>query len=121
MTIWLDNHLSPALARWMSDVFGEPCIQIRDLGLARTADLDIFQRARIDARVLITKDHDFADLVKRLGPPPSIVLPACGNTSTAYLRAHMHEPLAQAFGLIAAGEPLVEIGRSEKTPGTGGA
>ena len=33
--IWLDNHLSPALARWIAAEFGEPCVQIRDLDLAR--------------------------------------------------------------------------------------
>jgi len=26
VTIWLDNHLAPALARWIADEFGEPCI-----------------------------------------------------------------------------------------------
>ena len=110
MTIWLDNHLSPALAQWIAGAFGEPCFQIRDMGLARTSDRDVFAAARQSARAFVTKDRDFAELVVRLGPPPSIVLLACGNTSTAYLRDLMRDQFAEALRLVAMGEPLVEIG-----------
>ncbi len=110
MTIWLDNHLSPGLARWIADEFGEPCFQVRDLGLARAADDAIFAAARQTASVFITKDRDFAELVTRLGPPPSIVLLSCGNTSTAFLRAFLAAQLGKAIALTRGGEPLVEIG-----------
>lgn len=110
MTIWLDNHLSPTLARWIGDEFGEPCIQVRDLGLARAEDRDIFAAARMAATTLITKDRDFADLVVRLGPPPSIVLLSCGNTSTAYVREVLRRQLGEALSMIRAGERIVEIG-----------
>lgn len=62
------------------------------------------------ARILITKDRDFAELVTRLGPPPSIVLLSSGNTSTDHVRTVMREQLSQALRLIESGEPLVEIG-----------
>ncbi len=110
MTIWLDNHLSPALARWIEAEFGEPCVQVRDLGLARATDREIFKAARLGATCLVTKDRDFAELVARLGPPPGIVLLSCGNTSTAYLRGMMRNQLAEALRLIRTGEKLVEIG-----------
>lgn len=110
MTIWLDNHLSPALARWISEEFGEPCVQVRDLGLARAADNAIFLAARFAASAFVTKDRDFAELVARLGTPPGIILLSCGNTSTAYVRDVLGSRLGQALTLIRAGEPLVEIG-----------
>lgn len=110
MTVWLDNHLSPALATWIASEFGERCVQVRDLGLARAADKDIFDAARAAASVFITKDRDFAELVTRLGPPPSIVLLSCGNTSNAYLRTMLRDQLATALALARGGEPLVEIG-----------
>jgi len=110
VTIWLDNHLSPKLALWIGDIFGEPCVQVRDLGLARAADLEIFSTARKDATVLISKDRDFAELVARLGPPPGIILLSCGNTSTVYLREIMRGHLGEALAMIHKGEPLVEIG-----------
>lgn len=111
MTIWLDNHLSPALAKWIAAEFGEPCVQVRDLGMARASDRDIFSAAKAATSVLVTKDRDFAELVSRLGPPPAIILLSCGNTSTTYLRTILRDQLAQALALIRAGERLVEIGK----------
>ena len=110
MTIWLDNHLSPALAVWLAAEFGYPCVQVRDVGLERAADKDIFDAARTAASVFITKDRDFAELVTRLGPPPSVVLLSCGNTSNVYLRTMLRDQLAAALALARGGEPLVEIG-----------
>ena len=110
MTIWLDNHLSPVLATWIAGEFGEPCVQVRDLGLARASDKAIFDAARTGASVLITKDRDFAELVARLGPPPAIVLLSCGNTSNVYLRTMLRNQLGAALTLTRGGEPLVEIG-----------
>jgi predicted nuclease of predicted toxin-antitoxin system len=110
VTIWLDNHLSPALATWIASEFDEPCVQVRDVGLARASDKDIFESARIAASVFITKDRDFAELVTRIGPPPSIILLSCGNTSNAYLQAMLRHQLAAALALARGGEALVEIG-----------
>ena len=110
MTIWLDNHLSPALAVWISEEFGEACVQVRNLGFARMSDREIFSAAKLTARVFITKDRDFAELVTRLGPPPGIVLLSCGNTSTEHVRALLRNQLAAALQLVAGGEQLVEIG-----------
>jgi len=69
-----------------------------------------FDAARGAASVFITKDRDFAELVTRLGPPPSIVLLSCGNTSNAYLRTMLRDQLEAALALAREGEPLVEIG-----------
>ena len=110
MNIWLDNHLSPALAAWITDEFNHPTLVVRDVGLARAADIDIFQRAREIGAALMTKDRDFAELVDRLGAPPAIILLTCGNTSTAHLRVLLRERLPAAIALVEAGEALVEIG-----------
>jgi predicted nuclease of predicted toxin-antitoxin system len=110
VTIWLDNHLSPALASWIEQQTGEPCSQVRDLGLARASDREIFDAARSIAAVVITKDRDFAELVGRLGPPPAIILLACGNTSNDNLRRILAPSLPTVLGWIRSGEPLVEIG-----------
>jgi predicted nuclease of predicted toxin-antitoxin system len=110
VAIWLDNHLSPKLARWIANTFGEPCVQVRDLGLQRASDRVLFEAAREEKAVLITKDRDFVDLVTRLGPPPAILLLSFDNTSTAHVRAMMESHLAQALLLVRSGEALVEIG-----------
>jgi predicted nuclease of predicted toxin-antitoxin system len=110
VTIWLDNHLSSALARWIGEEFGEPCLQVRDLGLERASDAQIFAAAKSAARAFVTKDRDFVELVVRLGPPPGIIILSIGNTSTAHIRATLRGQLAEALRLIESGERLVEIG-----------
>ena len=82
---------------------------MRDLGLRHAKDPQIFSAARAAGVVLITKDADFADMVERLGSPPSVIWLTCGNTSNAALRELLRITLPRALALIAAGDPLVEI------------
>ncbi|TRT81315.1 MAG: hypothetical protein EWV64_01780 [Microcystis flos-aquae Ma_QC_C_20070823_S18] len=72
-------------------------------------DTEIFQVAKAQRAILMTKDSDFVDLVERLGSPPQIIWLTCGNTSNARLREILSETLPRALELLAAGETLVEI------------
>jgi len=38
MTIWVDAHLSPAIANWITDTFGVEAVALRDLGLREDPD-----------------------------------------------------------------------------------
>ena len=69
MTVWLDAHLSPALASWLSATFGVAAVAVRDLGLRDALDPPIFAAANAAGAVVLTKDYDFAEMVTRLGPP----------------------------------------------------
>jgi hypothetical protein len=44
--LWRDAHVSPALARWISDTFHVVTQAVRDLGLREANDLVIFHAAR---------------------------------------------------------------------------
>jgi predicted nuclease of predicted toxin-antitoxin system len=33
MTIWVDAHLSPAIATWITNTFGVTALALRDVGL----------------------------------------------------------------------------------------
>ena len=48
MILWLDEHLSPQLAVWITPTFGFEAVRIRDLGLARAKDREVF-RAEAEA------------------------------------------------------------------------
>ena len=86
-------------------------VAVRDLGLRSAEDPNIFARAREHGGVVVmSKDSDFVDLVTRLGPPPQIVWLTCGNTSNAFLRGILRDIWPHIAALLAAGEPLVEIG-----------
>jgi len=71
--IWLDAHLSPRVASWIRDSLGHDAQALRDIGLRDAEDEEIFDRARKDAVIILTKDKDFADLVAHLGPPPAVI------------------------------------------------
>lgn len=107
--IWLDAHLSPALAAWLTDEMGQSAAHLRTLGLRDAKDREIFTAARTANALLITKDADFVEMVQRLGPPPAIIWLTCGNTSNGALRSLLKTALPRACELIAGGESLVEI------------
>lgn len=109
MTIWVDAQLSPAIAVWLKDSFAIHAIALRDLGLRDAEDEEIFQRARKDNVVIMTKDADFVLLLERLGPPPKIILLTCGNTSNSHLKNILASTFATALELFREGEDLVEI------------
>ncbi|MFM7794658.1 MAG: DUF5615 family PIN-like protein, partial [Microcystis panniformis] len=69
MTIWVDAHLSPAIATWISTTLEIEVVALRDLGLRDAEDTEIFQVAKAQRAILMTKDSDFVDLVERLGSP----------------------------------------------------
>jgi predicted nuclease of predicted toxin-antitoxin system len=83
MTIWLDAHLSPAIASWISRQFSVSAVAIRDLGLRNA--------------------------VEQSGPPPQVILLACGNTSNCQLRQILQRTFVQTMEWIRKGEPVVEI------------
>jgi predicted nuclease of predicted toxin-antitoxin system len=109
MTIWVDAHLSPAIATWIASTFGVEAIALRDLGLRDAEDHEIFEAAKTQEAIVMTKDSDFVDLVERLGSPPQIIWLTCGNTSNNKLREILSKTLPRALELLAAGETLVEI------------
>lgn len=108
-TIWIDAHLSPAIAIWITDTFGITALALRDLGLRDAEDPEIFEAAKAQGVIFMTKDSDFVDLVDRLGAPPQIIWLTCGNTSNARLREILSVVLPEALELLRSGEKLVEI------------
>lgn len=110
MTLWLDAHLPPSVAPWVAAGFAVECVAVRDLGLREALDPPIFSAARDAGAVVMTKDADFAEMVRRLGAPPQVLWLRCGNTSNAALRELLSRELPAALARLAAGEPLVELG-----------
>jgi predicted nuclease of predicted toxin-antitoxin system len=58
MTIWIDAHLSPGIAAWVTRTFGLNALALRDVGLRDAEDLDIFAAAKAQGVILMTKDSD---------------------------------------------------------------
>jgi predicted nuclease of predicted toxin-antitoxin system len=82
---------------------------VRDLGLRDAKDREIFDAARKDGVVVMTKDRDFVELVERLGPPPQVLWLTLGNTSNRRLREVLGASLTTALEVLRRGEPVVEL------------
>jgi predicted nuclease of predicted toxin-antitoxin system len=109
MIIWVDAQMSPAIAAWVGSNFPVSAVAMRDLGLRDAEDKDIFQAARRENAVVMTKDSDFVLLLDRLGAPPQVIWVTCGNTSNARLKEILTNTLPKALELLKSGEKLVEI------------
>jgi predicted nuclease of predicted toxin-antitoxin system len=58
-TIWIDAHLSPAIATWITGTFGITAVALRDLGLRDAEDPEIFEAAKAQGVIFMTKDSGF--------------------------------------------------------------
>lgn len=109
MKIWIDAHLSPGIATWITMTLGITAIPLRDLGLRDAEDTEIFALAKAENVILMTKDSDFIELVNRLGSPPKVIWLTCGNTSNYELRKILKVTLPQVMIQLQMGKDLVEI------------
>ncbi|HEX8843202.1 MAG TPA: DUF5615 family PIN-like protein [Pyrinomonadaceae bacterium] len=106
MIIWIDAQM---IADWMSSNFAVKAVAIRDCGLRDATDREIFQAARKENAIVMTKDSDFLLFLERLGSPPKVTWVTCGNTSNVRLKEILTNTLPQALELLKSGEDLVEI------------
>lgn len=110
MTLWLDAQLDPELAAWLGSKFKIVVKSIREVGLREADDDILFAAARRFGKIVIlTKDHDFVELVERLGAPPQIIWLRCPNMRTINLCSLLSATFEGAWQSICDGEPLVEI------------
>ncbi len=110
MILWIDAHINPGIAKWITDNYSVQATALRDLGLRDATDRKIFESARQQRAVVMTKDSDFVELINRYGPPPQVIWLTFGNTSNARLKEILEKTIVQAINLLNSGESLVEIG-----------
>jgi predicted nuclease of predicted toxin-antitoxin system len=91
MKLLFDQNLSFKLCTLLSDLFpgSQP---VRELGLDRSDDRIVWQRAKDNGFMLVSQDSDFADMAAHYGHPPKVIWLRCGNqpvaTVEALLRRH---------------------------------
>ncbi len=84
MKLLLDHNLSHRLLDMLQAEFPDST-QVRLIGLAQASDRDIWEFAKANDFVLVTKDSDFYEFALLNGVPPKVVWLKCGNTSTAHI------------------------------------
>ncbi len=82
MRLLFDENLSPRLASLLSSDFpGSQHVEL--LGLDARPDREIWELARTEGWVLVSKDDDFQQLALLFGAPPKVVRLLVGNAGTA--------------------------------------
>lgn len=77
-----DENLAARLVGELADLYPN-CAHICDHGLAGSSDRAIWQYARDNDLVIVTKDEDFQRLSVLFGAPPKVIWVRLGNCSTA--------------------------------------
>jgi predicted nuclease of predicted toxin-antitoxin system len=78
MKLLFDHNLSPRLVTRLADIFPD-AKHVVTLGLDRASDIEVWQYARDNDFLIVTKDSDFNDLTALLGSPPKIIWLLIGN------------------------------------------
>ncbi len=86
MKLLFDENLSPRLVAELSAEF-PGSVHVHGVGLGAAPDSTVWEYARDNCFVIVSKDSDFADLSVLYGAPPKIVWIRHGNCSTAAIAA----------------------------------
>ena len=95
MRLLFDENLSPRLPGLLADLF-PGSLHVRDVGMKATDDPVVWEYAKGNGLMIVSKDMDMHDLSLVLGDPPKVVWLRLGNCSTAQVESL----LRRVFGII---------------------
>jgi predicted nuclease of predicted toxin-antitoxin system len=93
MKLLFDQNVSPRLASLLADLFPD-CAHVENLGLGTSDDLAIWQYAKANDYVIVSKDEDFNLLSVARGTPPKVLWLLLGNCKTSEIEAAIRCELA---------------------------
>lgn len=85
MKLLLDENLSPKLVGYLADAFPN-CNHVVLLGMRGHTDTEIWNLAKQDGYVLVSKDDDFRQRSFVYGAPPKVIWLSVGNAGTSAIR-----------------------------------
>jgi predicted nuclease of predicted toxin-antitoxin system len=86
MKLLFDHNLSPSLVNLLRDLYPDSS-HVYTLGLECVRDTEVWEYAKREGFLIVTKDADFSDLSLLRGFPPKIIWIRRGNCKTADIEA----------------------------------
>jgi predicted nuclease of predicted toxin-antitoxin system len=108
LTFLVDAQLPPALARWIV-ARGHRATHMFDLGLHRAGDPVVWDLARRDTAVLISKDEDFVDAWLLSEAPPAFLWIRKGNCSNRAMLSWLEPLWSAVVERLEQGERFIEL------------
>ena len=90
MKLLFDQNLSRDLVRRLSDLFPQS-VHVKDLQMTQSEDSVIWNYARDQGFVIVSKDSDFQQRSLLLGSPPKVVWLRVGNCATKHIEKLLRE------------------------------
>lgn len=81
MKLLFDQNLSPRLVHRLSDICAGSA-HVSTLGLDRATDREVWEYARDNGFIIVSRDTDFSEMSVVQGYPPKVVCIRRGNCST---------------------------------------
>jgi len=88
----IDANLSPKLVDTMADIYPNST-HVSSVGLGNEFDREVWEYARQNDLLIVTKDADFSELSVLLGFPPKVIWVRRGNCSTRDIEHLLRENL----------------------------
>ena len=108
MRFLVDNQLPAALAMWLREQSHE-AEHVLEVQLAQSKDNPLWHHAIKTNAVIVTKDEDFAEWVRRGRPGPAIVWLRLGNSTRRELLTWIQPLWPIVMRRLEDGERLVEV------------
>lgn len=78
MKLLFDQNLSPRLPKILADVFPNS-VHVREIGFVKATDTEIWNYAKANDFIIVSKDTDFQQRSLLFGHPPKVVWIRVGN------------------------------------------
>lgn len=93
MRFLFDENLSYQLVRLLTDIFPQS-VHVRDVGLKSADDSVVWQYAKENHLIIVSKDSDLHQRSFVMGHPPKLVWVRLGNCSTTEVERLLRRNLA---------------------------
>jgi predicted nuclease of predicted toxin-antitoxin system len=94
MRLLFDQNLSPRLPRLLADLYPNST-HVREVGLRDASDVEIWEYAKQNGFVIVSKDSDFQQRSLLHGHPPKIHLAPCRQLPSEGHRRLIKKPIGR--------------------------